>query len=59
MLPKSLRPLAPYFRRYKRSYLLGSVSVLAMNTIWIFFPQIIGRAVDDLKFGINQQKIVS
>ena len=58
MLPKSLRPLGPYFRRYRWSYVLGSVSVLAMNTIWIFFPQIVGHAVDDLKIGINQQKIV-
>jgi ATP-binding cassette, subfamily B, multidrug efflux pump len=58
MLPKSLRPLAAYFRRYKWSYVLGSVSVLAMNIIWIYFPQIVGEAIDDLRKGITQQKLL-
>ena len=58
MMPKSLRPLIPYFRKYKGSYVLGLVSVLAMNTIWIYFPQIVGHAVDDLRAGINQRKIM-
>jgi ATP-binding cassette subfamily B protein len=29
-----------------------------MNTIWIYFPQIIGHAVDDMRGGISQQKIM-
>ena len=58
ILTKNLRPLAPYFRRYKWSYVLGSVSVLAMNLIWIYFPQIVGNAIDDLRQGITQQKLL-
>src|ERR1051326_5603966 len=58
ILPKSLRPLGSYFRKYKWSYVLGSVSVLAMNSIWIYFPQIIGDAVDDMQRGITQRKIL-
>jgi ATP-binding cassette subfamily B protein len=56
---KSLRPLAPYFRRYWRGFSLGGVSVLLHNGIWILFPQVIRRAVDDLHTGITQQKLVT
>src|SRR5437763_9750158 len=56
---KNLRPLFPYFRRYKWSYIQGGVSVLLMNGIWILFPQVIRRAVDDLNGGITSHKIVT
>jgi ATP-binding cassette, subfamily B, multidrug efflux pump len=45
---KSLRPLAPYFVKYKWSYVLGALSVLLQNGIWVLFPQVIQRAVDSL-----------
>src|SRR4029079_6840771 len=35
---KSLRPLAPSFRRYWRGFALGGVSVLLHNGIWVLFP---------------------
>ena len=56
---RSLRPLAPYFRRYKWQYVLSAFSVLLMNGIWILFPQVIRRAVDDLNGGITSHKIVT
>src|SRR5438874_11266415 len=56
---KNLRPLFPYFRRYKWSYIQGGVSVLLMNGIWILFPQVIRRAVDDLNGGITSHKIIT
>jgi ATP-binding cassette, subfamily B, multidrug efflux pump len=56
---KNLKPLAPYFRRYKWSYVLGAVSVLLHNGIWILFPQIIRRAVDDLYAGVTQHKVIT
>jgi ATP-binding cassette subfamily B protein len=59
MLPKSLRPLVPYFRKYRRSYLLGTICVFLTNGIWILFPQIIRRAVDDLYLGVNRHKLVT
>jgi ATP-binding cassette subfamily B protein len=59
MLPKSLRPLVPYFRKYNRSYLLGTICVFLTNGIWIFFPQIIRRAVDDLYLGVTRHKLVT
>jgi ATP-binding cassette subfamily B protein len=59
MLPKSLRPLIPYFRKYRRSYLLGTTCVFLTNGIWILFPQIILRAVDDLYLGVTRHKLVT
>jgi len=59
MLPKSLRPLIPYFRKYRRSYLLGTVCVFLTNGIWILFPQVIRRAVDDLNLGVTRHKLVT
>src|SRR6202041_588194 len=59
MLPKSLRPLVPYFRKYRRSYLLGTICVFLTNGIWIVIPQVIRRAVDDLYLGVTRHKLVT
>lgn len=59
MLPKSLRPLAPYLRKYRGTYLLSAVCVLMLNGTGLIIPKVIGRASDDLtKYGINQQKLL-
>jgi ATP-binding cassette subfamily B protein len=55
---ENLRPLAPYFKKYKAGYVLGTLSVLLMNGIWILWPLVIGRIIDDLKqHGITAQKL--
>ncbi len=59
MLPKSLRPLIPYFKKYRRSYLLGTLSVFLTNGVWILFPLVIRRAIDDLHLGITRHKLVT
>jgi ATP-binding cassette subfamily B protein len=59
MLPKSLRPLIPYFKKYRRSYVVGAICVFLMNGIWILFPLVIRRAVDDLLLGVNRQKLLT
>ncbi len=59
MLPKSLRPLFPYLKKYRRSYILGTACVFLNNGVWILFPQVIRRAVDDLHLGITRQKLVT
>ncbi len=58
MLPKSLRPLIPYFKKYRRSYVAGTICVFLTNGIWILFPLVIRRAVDDLHLGITRHKLV-
>jgi len=58
MLPKSLRPLLPYFKKYRGSFLLGGICVLLNNGIWILFAQVIRQAIDDLnRHGVSQDKL--
>ena len=57
MLPKSLRPLFPYLRKYRRSYVVGTLCVFLHNGIWILFPLVIRRAVDDLHLGVTRNKL--
>jgi ATP-binding cassette subfamily B multidrug efflux pump len=57
MLPKSLRPLAPYLKKYRWGYIWGTVCVFCNNGIWILFPQVIRRAVDDLHLGVTHHKL--
>src|SRR5579872_4231858 len=59
MLPKSLRPLVPYFKKYRRSYVVGTICVFLTNGIWILFPLVIRRAVDDLHLGVTRHKLLT
>jgi ATP-binding cassette subfamily B multidrug efflux pump len=59
MLPKSLRPLFPYLRKYQRSYWIGTVCLVLTNAVWIIFPQVIRRAVDDLGHGVYRHKLAT
>ena len=45
---KSLRPLFPYLKKYRRGLIFGAVSVVLTNAIYVQFPQIIQRATNDL-----------
>ncbi|HLH35052.1 MAG TPA: ABC transporter ATP-binding protein [Alloacidobacterium sp.] len=54
---KDLKPLLPYMRRYRRGFFWGGLSVVLSNLIWIFFPQIIRIAIDDLNVGVTERKI--
>ena len=51
MLPKSLRPLYPYVKKYRRGFLVGTVCVLLLNGIAVQFPQVIQRAINYLDHG--------
>jgi ATP-binding cassette subfamily B protein len=59
MVPKSLRPLVPYLKRYRKGLLWGGLCVLFNNGIWILFPQVIRRAVDALSHGVTRQKLLT
>jgi ATP-binding cassette subfamily B multidrug efflux pump len=58
MVPKLLRPLLPYLKRYRWSYAAGTVCVFLTNGIWILFPLVIGRAADDLREGVTRHKLL-
>ncbi|MDP9161374.1 MAG: ABC transporter ATP-binding protein/permease [Acidobacteriota bacterium] len=46
-------------KKYKGSFLLGVICVFLNNGIWIFFPQVIRRAVDDLHLGVTRHKLIT
>jgi ATP-binding cassette subfamily B multidrug efflux pump len=57
LLPKSLRPLLPYLKRYRWGYVAGTVCVLVSNGAWVLFPQVIQRAIDSLKGGVTRHAL--
>jgi ATP-binding cassette subfamily B multidrug efflux pump len=57
MLPKSLRPLIPYLKKYRGSYIVGTICVFFNNGVWILFPLVLRRAVDDLHLGVTREKL--
>jgi ATP-binding cassette, subfamily B, multidrug efflux pump len=56
---KNLRPLLPYLRKYRATYVIGALCVLGNNGIWILFPLVIKRAIDDLNLDVNRHKLLT
>ena len=55
----NLRPLFPYLKRYWRGLVFGFFAILFNNGIWILFPLVIRRAIDDLNAGVTREKLVT
>jgi ATP-binding cassette subfamily B protein len=53
-----LRPLNPYLRRYWKNLAWGGVAIILYNVIKVMLPLVIGHAVDDMRHGVTQQKII-
>jgi len=58
MLPKSLGPLLPYFKKYQLSYVIGAVCVLLQNGAAVLFPLVIQHSIDDLNHGVVRHKLL-
>lgn len=58
MLPKSLRPLFPYIKKYRWSYVAGSLCILLHNGIWLLFAQVLKLAIDGLHGNITREKLL-
>jgi ATP-binding cassette subfamily B multidrug efflux pump len=58
MLPKSLRPLLPYFKKYWISYVIGAICVVLQNGAAVLFPLVIEHAIDGLNAGVVRHKLV-
>jgi ATP-binding cassette, subfamily B, multidrug efflux pump len=56
---RKLDLLKPYLYRYRVQFFWGGLALLLNNAIWILFPQIIGRAINDLNQGITRHKILT
>src|SRR5581483_1834499 len=48
---KNLGTLKPYFWRYRWGFAFGTLFVLLTNGIWVIFPLLIKRAIDELTAG--------
>jgi len=56
MLPKNLRPLFPYMKKYRGGFAVGTLCVFLNNGIWILFPQVVRRAIGDLTQSIEHHR---
>jgi ATP-binding cassette subfamily B multidrug efflux pump len=54
---KNLSPLFPYLRKYRVTFWIGALCVLCNNGVWILFPLVIRRAIDDLNLGVTRHKL--
>ncbi len=59
MVPKKLRPLVPYLKRHRNGLLAGGLCVLFNNGVWILFPQVLRRAINDLNTGVTRHKLLT
>jgi ATP-binding cassette subfamily B protein len=56
---KNLSPLFPYLRKYRLTFWIGALFVLCNNGVWILFPLVIRRAIDDLNLGVTRHKLLT
>ena len=55
---QNLRPLFPYMRRYRRGFIAGGFFAICSNAIWVLFPQVIRRAIDDMTRHLSYRGIL-
>ncbi|HKD45359.1 MAG TPA: ABC transporter ATP-binding protein [Candidatus Angelobacter sp.] len=55
---KNLRPLFPYLKRYRVTLIWGALTVFFNNGLWVLFPQVVRRAIDDLNRGATRHKFM-
>lgn len=55
---ENLRPLFPYMRRYRRGFIAGGFFAICSNAIWVLFPQVIRRAIDDMTRHLSYRGIL-
>jgi len=58
MVPKKLRPLVPYLKRYRTGLAWGALCVLFTNGIAVQFPQVLRHATNDLHTGVTSHKLL-
>ena len=56
---RSLLRLKPYLLRYKKTLLFGLLTVIGSNIFTVVQPMFLGKAVDELKRGIESRTFVS
>ncbi len=57
LIPKSLRPLLPYLKRYRWGFVAGTVCIILSNGAWAGLPRVIGNAAQSLEGGVTRHKL--
>jgi ATP-binding cassette subfamily B protein len=55
---RDLAPLFNYMRRYRWGYLWGTLSCICTNAVWVLFPIVIERAIDEMRQGVTRERIL-
>jgi ATP-binding cassette subfamily B multidrug efflux pump len=58
MIPKSMRPLVPYLKRYRWGFVAGAVCVVLSNGAWARLPQVIGEAAQSLEGHVTRHGLL-
>ena len=53
-----MRPLLPYLKRYRWGFVAGVFCIFFSNGAWVFLPQVIRHAIDDLNTGVTSAKLL-
>src|SRR5215510_11339307 len=56
---KNLKPLYPYLWKYKGTLLIGAITVVLTNGIWVLFPQVVQKATDALNSHITRRQLLT
>src|ERR1700733_6316234 len=57
MIPKSMRPLIPYLKRYRWGFVVGTICIIVNNGAWAGLPRVIGNAAQSLEGGVTRHKL--
>src|ERR1700692_1234198 len=58
MIPKSMRPLLPYLKRYRWGFVLGALCIVLSNGAQAGLPRVIGNAAQSLSSGVTRHKLL-
>ncbi|MFY9793692.1 MAG: ABC transporter ATP-binding protein [Candidatus Sulfotelmatobacter sp.] len=58
MIPRSMRPLLPYLKRYRWGFVFGTFCVVMSNGAWAGLPRVIGQAAQSLEGGVTSHKLL-
>jgi len=58
MIPKSMRPLLPYLKRYRWGFVVGALCIVLSNGAQAGLPRVIGNAAQSLESGVTRHKLL-
>src|SRR6202790_3454571 len=58
MIPKSMRPLLPYLKRYRWGFVIGALCIVLSNGAQAGLPRVVGNAAQSLSSGVTKHKLL-